>query len=75
MQSFDVLVIGTGGIGSAAAFHLAQQGLRVCGLDRAIWRGARGVAVSSAICTAADPAAAAASLCRALPVAAALTAP
>ena len=34
MQSFDVLVIGTGGIGSAAAFHLAQRGLRVCGLDR-----------------------------------------
>jgi monomeric sarcosine oxidase len=30
----DVLVIGTGGVGSAACFHLARRGARVVGLDR-----------------------------------------
>ena len=30
----DVLVIGTGGVGSAALFHLARRGARVLGLDR-----------------------------------------
>ncbi len=30
----DVIIVGTGGVGSAAAFHLANRGLRVIGLDR-----------------------------------------
>jgi len=34
VNSYDVIVIGTGGIGSAAAFHLARRGARVLGLDR-----------------------------------------
>jgi len=34
MRSFDVIVIGTGGMGAAAAMHLAARGARVCGLDR-----------------------------------------
>ncbi len=34
MQRFDVIVVGLGGIGSAAAFHLASRGARVLGLDR-----------------------------------------
>jgi sarcosine oxidase len=32
--SYDVIVIGLGGMGSAAAYRLAQRGLRVLGLDR-----------------------------------------
>lgn len=31
---YDAIVIGTGGVGSAAAFHLAQRGAKVLGLDR-----------------------------------------
>lgn len=34
MATYDAIVIGTGGVGSAALFHLAQRGLRVLGLDR-----------------------------------------
>jgi len=34
MQHHDVIVVGTGGIGSAAAFHLAARGRGVLGLDR-----------------------------------------
>jgi sarcosine oxidase len=34
MQHHDVIVVGTGGIGSAAAYHLAARGSRVLGLDR-----------------------------------------
>ncbi|MBP85320.1 MAG: N-methyl-L-tryptophan oxidase [Planctomycetaceae bacterium] len=34
MSSYDVIVLGTGGVGSAAAFHLAHRGARVLGLDR-----------------------------------------
>ena len=34
MITYDVIVLGTGGVGSAAAFHLAQRGKRVLGLDR-----------------------------------------
>ncbi len=34
MAAFDVIVIGLGGMGSAAAYHLAARGLRVLGLDR-----------------------------------------
>lgn len=34
MQQFDVIVIGTGGMGAAALMHLAARGARVCGLDR-----------------------------------------
>jgi sarcosine oxidase len=33
-NSYDAIVLGTGGVGSAALFHLAQRGLRVLGLDR-----------------------------------------
>ena len=34
MATYDVIVIGTGGVGSAAAYHLARRGHRVLGLDR-----------------------------------------
>jgi sarcosine oxidase len=33
-RSFDVIVIGLGGMGSAAAYHLAARGSRVLGLER-----------------------------------------
>ncbi len=33
MASFDVIVVGLGGIGSATAYYLARQGQRVLGLD------------------------------------------
>ncbi len=33
-ESYDVIVIGLGGMGSAAAYRLAERGLRVLGLDR-----------------------------------------
>ena len=32
--SMDVIVIGLGAVGSAAAYHLARRGRRVLGLDR-----------------------------------------
>lgn len=34
MTTADVIVIGLGGVGSAAAWHLAHSGLRVLGFDR-----------------------------------------
>jgi sarcosine oxidase len=34
MKNFDCIVIGTGGVGSAALYHAARRGLRVAGLDR-----------------------------------------
>ncbi len=34
MATYDVIVIGTGGVGSSAALHLAERGCRVLGLDR-----------------------------------------
>jgi len=34
MKTYDVIVLGAGGVGSAAAFHLARRGTRVLGLDR-----------------------------------------
>jgi monomeric sarcosine oxidase len=34
MRTFDIIVVGLGGIGSAAACHLASRGARVLGLDR-----------------------------------------
>lgn len=34
MDSYDIIVIGTGGVGSAATWHLARRGARVLGLDR-----------------------------------------
>lgn len=34
MSTFDVIIVGLGGMGSAAACHLAGRGLRVLGLDR-----------------------------------------
>ncbi|HEY2952682.1 MAG TPA: N-methyl-L-tryptophan oxidase [Verrucomicrobiae bacterium] len=33
-QGFDVIIIGLGAMGSAAAYHLARSGQRVLGLDR-----------------------------------------
>src|SRR6059036_232627 len=33
-QTFDVIVIGVGGMGSAACYHLARRGVRVLGLER-----------------------------------------
>jgi sarcosine oxidase len=33
-NSYDAIVLGTGGVGSAALFHLARRGLRVLGIDR-----------------------------------------
>src|SRR5437762_104170 len=32
--TYDVIVLGTGGVGSAALFHLAKRGAKVLGLDR-----------------------------------------
>lgn len=34
MPNYDAIVIGTGGVGSAALYHLAERGWRVLGLDR-----------------------------------------
>ena len=34
MNKFDVIVVGLGAMGSAAAYALAARGLRVLGLDR-----------------------------------------
>ncbi|WP_372895506.1 N-methyl-L-tryptophan oxidase [Stieleria sp.] len=34
MANWDVIVIGLGGVGSAAAYHLAARGCRVLGLDQ-----------------------------------------
>ncbi|MGX6603083.1 N-methyl-L-tryptophan oxidase [Micromonosporaceae bacterium Da 78-11] len=34
MSSYDVIVVGLGGMGSAAAFHLASRGERVLGLEK-----------------------------------------
>jgi sarcosine oxidase len=34
MTHYDAIVLGTGGVGSAAAFHLARRGALVLGLDR-----------------------------------------
>ena len=33
-QSYDVIVIGVGGWGSATLYHLAKRGLKVCGLEQ-----------------------------------------
>src|SRR6185369_2674134 len=34
MATYDVIVLGTGGVGSAAAYHLAKRGAKVLGIDR-----------------------------------------
>lgn len=34
MNTYDVIVLGTGGVGSAACYHLAKRGARVLGLDQ-----------------------------------------
>ncbi len=34
MSSFEVIVIGVGGWGSAALWHLARRGIKVCGLEQ-----------------------------------------
>ena len=34
MAGYDVIVVGTGGVGSAALFELARRGARVVGIDR-----------------------------------------
>lgn len=36
MNSFDVVVLGTGGVGSAALLHVARSGARTIGIDRFI---------------------------------------
>ena len=33
-QSFDVVIVGLGAMGSGAAYHLSRRGQRVLGLDR-----------------------------------------
>jgi monomeric sarcosine oxidase len=33
-MSYDVIILGTGGVGSAAAYHLARRGAKVLGIDR-----------------------------------------
>ena len=33
-QPFDAIILGLGGMGSAAAFHLAARGQRVLGFDK-----------------------------------------
>jgi sarcosine oxidase len=33
-MTYDAIILGTGGVGSAAAWHLARRGARVLGLDR-----------------------------------------
>src|SRR5689334_1923094 len=33
-ESYDVIVLGLGAMGSAAAYHLARRGVRVLGLER-----------------------------------------
>ena len=32
--TYDVIVVGLGAMGSAAAYHLARRGVRVLGLER-----------------------------------------
>jgi len=34
MKTYDVIVLGTGGVGSAAAYQLAKRGARVLGIDQ-----------------------------------------
>jgi glycine/D-amino acid oxidase-like deaminating enzyme len=34
MSTFDVIVLGVGGVGSAALYHAARRGLRCLGIDR-----------------------------------------
>ena len=34
MDRYDAIVLGAGGVGSAALYHLARRGLRVLGIDR-----------------------------------------
>ena len=34
MAVYDVIVLGVGGMGSAAAYHLARRGARVLGLEQ-----------------------------------------
>ena len=34
LSHYDAIVIGTGGVGSAAMYHLARRGVKVLGLDR-----------------------------------------
>lgn len=34
MQNFDAIVLGVGGVGSAALYHLARQGARVLGIEQ-----------------------------------------
>jgi sarcosine oxidase len=34
VERYDVVVVGVGGMGSAALYHLARRGQRVLGLER-----------------------------------------
>ncbi len=40
MESYDAIVLGAGGVGSAAMYHLARRGARVLGIDS--WRPPHG---------------------------------
>src|SRR5262245_47324375 len=42
MERFDVIVLGVGGVGSAALFHLTGRGLRVLGIEQFEIAHARG---------------------------------
>jgi len=33
MTNYDVIVLGTGGVGSAAAFHMAKRGAKALGIE------------------------------------------
>ena len=33
-RTYDVIVLGLGAMGSAALYHLAKRGVRVCGIER-----------------------------------------
>jgi len=37
MPSYDAIVIGVGGMGSAAVYHLARRGLKVLGLEKDVF--------------------------------------
>src|SRR5947199_7576571 len=34
VTTYDVIVLGTGGVGSAATYHLARRGVKVLGIDQ-----------------------------------------
>ncbi|SVE07030.1 uncharacterized protein METZ01_LOCUS459884, partial [marine metagenome] len=34
MEQYDAIVVGAGGMGSAALYHLARRGVRACAVER-----------------------------------------